>query len=138
LLDHLEGGRGVTLCKLAEHIGVNRSAMGIMVDCPVRGGYVARRRERNDGRYVGLTLAARVLLVKDENSVLDPRLVREILGLMPAGEPEAGIGGVERLATHARILLSKDCGCAGGMAAASGGFLSPHLGARPRIPFEQC
>jgi DNA-binding MarR family transcriptional regulator len=107
VLDHLDVERSITLSNLAEHMGVSRSTMSITVERLVRGAYVVRRRDRKGGRCVGLTLTANGLRVKEETGVLDPQLVREMFRLMPAEELEVALGGIERLATYARILLKR-------------------------------
>lgn len=56
VLDHLDAARATTLSKLAEHMGVSRSTMSITVARLVRGGYITRRRDKDDRRSVGLTL----------------------------------------------------------------------------------
>jgi DNA-binding MarR family transcriptional regulator len=86
-------------------MGVSRSTMSILVARLVRGGYVRQRRDERDGRRVGLTLTAAGARVKEENSVLDPELLREMLRHMPATELENSLSGLECLAKHARILL---------------------------------
>ena len=95
----------MTLSKLAEHMGVGRSTMSITVARLVRGGYVASRRDGNDARCVGLTLTPAGVRVKEQNTVLEPELVREMFRAMPAAELEAALQGVECMAKYARILL---------------------------------
>lgn len=105
VLDHLDVRRPVTLSKLAEHMGVSRSAMSVAVARLVRGGYIARARSGEDGRCVGLTLTAAGTRVREQHSVLDRTLLREMLGRIPAAELESALAGMECLAKHARIML---------------------------------
>jgi DNA-binding MarR family transcriptional regulator len=105
VLDHLHATRPMTLSKLAEHLGVSRSTMSIMVARLVRGRYIARNHDRNDARCVGLTLAPAGVRVKEQNTVLDPELVKEMFRSMPAQELEAALQGIEGLAKYARIML---------------------------------
>jgi DNA-binding MarR family transcriptional regulator len=105
VLDHLHATPPMTLSKLAEHMGVGRSAMSITVKRLVRGGYVKTSRDKVDGRCIGLTLTHLGVQVKEQNTILDPELVRKMFRLMPAGELETALQGIERLAKHARILL---------------------------------
>ena len=107
VLDHLHASQPTTLSKLAEHIGVSRSTMSITVKRLVRDGYIARRRDRHDARNIGLTLTAAGARIKEQNTVLDPDLMREMFRLMPAGEAEKGLEGIERLAKYAKILLRR-------------------------------
>lgn len=105
VLDHLDRVRPTTLSKLAEHMGVSRSAMSILVARLVRGGYIAPSRDPQDGRRVGLTLTAAGAQVKAEHSVLDPELLRRMLKNISATELESALRGLESLAKQARILL---------------------------------
>lgn len=107
VLDHLHPARGMTLSKLAEHMGVGRSAMSITVARLVRGGYVARKRDKNDARRVELTLTRAGGRVKEQNTILDPELVQAMFRLMPEKELEAALQGIESLAKHAKILLRR-------------------------------
>jgi DNA-binding MarR family transcriptional regulator len=105
VLDHLHATRPTTLSKLAEHMGVSRSTMSITVARLVRGGYITRDRDKNDARCVGLTLTLTGARVKEQNTVLEPELMREMFRLMPTGELETALKGMECLAKYARILL---------------------------------
>lgn len=105
VLDHLHATRPTTLSKLAEHMGVSRSTMSITVARLVRGGYITSSRDKNDARCVSLTLTPAGVRVKEQNTVLEPELVREMFRPMPAGELETALQGVERMAKYARILL---------------------------------
>lgn len=107
VLDHLHANRATTLSKLAEHMGVGRSTMSITVARLVRGGYVARRRDKNDARCVGLTLTRTGERVKQHNALLQPESVREMFRLMPAKELDAALEGLECLAKYAGILLRR-------------------------------
>ena len=105
VLDHLHATHPTTLSRLAEHMGVGRSTMSIMVARLVRGGYIARSRDKDDARSVGLTLTPAGVRVKEQNTVLDPELVREMFRSMPDKELEAALQGIEDLAKYARIML---------------------------------
>src|SRR3954469_2130332 len=105
VIDHLDAQQPVTLSKLAEHMGVGISAMSIMVARLERGGYVRRKHDAQDRRCVGLTLTRAGARVKEQNTVLDPALVREIFRRMRAAELETALAGLEALAKQARYLL---------------------------------
>jgi DNA-binding MarR family transcriptional regulator len=106
ILDHLDASRPVTLSKLAEHMGVGRSAMSLTVARLVRKGYIARRRpSKSDARCIGLTLTPAGARVKEQNLILDPALLREMFRRIPAAELEASLRGIECLAKYAGILL---------------------------------
>ena len=105
VLDHLDGARPATLSKLAEHMGVGRSAMSITVARLVRGGYIRRMRGAGDGRSVALTLTARGARVKEQNTVLEPGLLKDLFRLIPAAELERALGGMETFAKYANVML---------------------------------
>jgi DNA-binding MarR family transcriptional regulator len=105
VLDHLHATRPTTLSKLAEHMGVGRSTMSITVARLVRGGYITSSRDKSDARCVGLTLTPAGARIKEQNTVLEPELVRKMFRSMPAGELEAALQGIEGLAKYARIML---------------------------------
>ena len=105
VLDHLDSVRPTTLSKLAEHMGVGRSTMSITVARLVRGGYIARRPGKEDRRTVGLTLTPRGKRIKEQNSVLNPQLVRQMLKMMEPAEAERALAGMECLARYGAILL---------------------------------
>jgi DNA-binding MarR family transcriptional regulator len=105
VLDHLHTTRAMTLSKLAEHMGVGRSAMSITVKRLIHRGYISSRPDTHDRRGVALTLTRAGARVTEENSILDPALVKAMFRLMPAGELDTALEGLERLAKHARILL---------------------------------
>jgi len=107
VLDHLSAALPMTLSKLAEHMGVGRSAMSITVARLVRGGYISRKPNKNDGRSVSLTLTPSGARIKELNTLLDPELVRELFRLMPAREIETSLQGIECLAKYASILLRR-------------------------------
>ncbi|HWY41942.1 MAG TPA: MarR family transcriptional regulator [Candidatus Sulfotelmatobacter sp.] len=107
ILDHLDATRPMTLSKLAEHMGVSRSTMSITVARLVRDGYITRKRNQKDARSVGLTLTRAGTRIKEQNTVLDPDLLKQIFRLIPANELETALQGIERLARGARILLQR-------------------------------
>lgn len=72
ILDHLHSTRPTTLSRLAEHMGVTRSTMSITVGKLKRSGYVLRKRAKNDGRSVHLTLAPAGARIKEQTPFLIP------------------------------------------------------------------
>jgi DNA-binding MarR family transcriptional regulator len=64
-----------------------------------------RNRDKNDGRCVGLVLTPAGMRVKEENTVLDPEMIKKMFRLAPARELETALRGIECLAKYARILL---------------------------------
>jgi DNA-binding MarR family transcriptional regulator len=105
VLDHLHATRATTLSKLAEHAGVGRSSMSIMVAKLARKGYVTSKRGKSDGRSISLTLTSAGARIKEENTVLDADLVREMFRIMRPKDLETALEGIELLAKHANILL---------------------------------
>lgn len=105
VLNHLDPAQPKTLSKLAEHMGVGRSAMSITVDRLVRRGYIRHRRDTKDARCASLTLTPSGARVREQNAVLDPGLLKKMFRLMPAAELEASLRGIESLAKYAGILL---------------------------------
>ncbi|MGA2848311.1 MAG: MarR family transcriptional regulator [Terracidiphilus sp.] len=105
VLDHLDSVRPTTLSKLAEHMGVGRSTMSITVARLVRGGYIVRGPGKEDRRTAGLTLTPAGKRIQEQNSVLNPQLVRKMLKMMEPAEAEHAIAGMECVARYAAILL---------------------------------
>jgi DNA-binding MarR family transcriptional regulator len=124
VLDHLDPTRPTTLSRLAEHMGVGRSSMSILVARLIRAGYIAQRRDSADARRVSLTLTPAGARIKAENSVLDPQLLRKMFALMPAAELESSLRGIESLAQYARILQRQETRARQSKA-------TPHRQARP-------
>jgi DNA-binding MarR family transcriptional regulator len=105
VLQHLHAMRPTTLSKLAEHMGVGRSTMSITVARLKRAGYIASSRDKKDARCVGLTLRPTGVKVKEENTVLDAELIKEMFRRMPATEVETALKGIEYMAKYAKLLL---------------------------------
>jgi DNA-binding MarR family transcriptional regulator len=81
--------------------------MSIAVARLVDRGYIHRTHGERDARSIELTLTPVGARVKEENSILEPLLVREIFKLMSPAELESSLKGVETLAKFAKILLRK-------------------------------
>jgi len=107
ILDHLHATRAVTLSKLAEHMGVSRSTMSITVRRLIRCGYISSRQDKRDRRSVCLTLTAAGARIKEQNTLLDPELVKQMFSFMSAAELEIALRGIERLAISAGALLQR-------------------------------
>jgi DNA-binding MarR family transcriptional regulator len=107
VLDHLHASRPTTLSKLAEHMGVGRSTMSTTVARLVKSGYVMRRQDKQDRRAVGLTLTPAGKRIQDQNTVLNPALVRQMFKLMEPDEADRALAGIERLEQVAAILLKR-------------------------------
>lgn len=107
VLNHLHATRPTSLSKLAEHMGVGRSTMSITATRLTREGYIARCRDKHDGRSVGLTLTSAGVRIKEQNTVLDAELMKEMFLLMPSRELEIALHGIESLAKYAKILLRR-------------------------------
>jgi DNA-binding MarR family transcriptional regulator len=88
-------------------MGVGRSTMSTTIARLVRAGYVARRQDKQDRRAVGLTLTPAGKRIQDQNTVLNPALVRQMFKLMEPDDADRVLAGIERLAQVAAILLKR-------------------------------
>jgi MarR family transcriptional regulator, organic hydroperoxide resistance regulator len=107
ILDHLDAHKPTTLSKLAEHLGIGRSAMSIQVNQLAHRGYIRRSAVRGDGRKIGLTLTEAGNRVKRQNTVLDPDLVRAMFASMPESELATALEGIKRLAQYAGLMTRR-------------------------------
>jgi MarR family transcriptional regulator, organic hydroperoxide resistance regulator len=101
ILDHLDDKEPISLMTLAQHMGVTASTMSLTVDRLVRSGHVVREKDPGDARRVCLRLTPAGLRIKTMEKVLDPELVRDLLARLPAEDREAGLRGLELLASAA-------------------------------------
>jgi DNA-binding MarR family transcriptional regulator len=108
ILDHLDIESPTALGKLAEHLGIGRSAMSIQVSRLADRGYIHRSKVRGDGRRTGLTLTRAGHRIKEQNTVLDPDLVRRLLASMPELERGFALKGIEGLARYAAKLTKRN------------------------------
>ena len=102
ILSHLDSVEPTALSQLADHMGVTVSTMSLAVDRLERQGYVARARAASDARvrHVRLTPAGERL--RAAQKVLDPRLVRAVLGRLSPADRRVALRGLELLGTAAR------------------------------------
>jgi MarR family transcriptional regulator, organic hydroperoxide resistance regulator len=105
VLDHLHATRPTKPSQLAEHLGVSRSTMSITVKRLASAGYIRMDRDKRDARCFALTLTPAGSRVQEQNTVLDPELVKKMFRAMPAGELETALQSIEQLAKYAKILL---------------------------------
>ena len=106
ILDHLDAEEPTGLVELARHLGVTPGTMSVAVDRLVRGGYVRRERDHEDGRRVSLRLTAAGARVRRESSVLEPERVRALLSALEQDQREQGLEGLELLANAAQQIAS--------------------------------
>jgi DNA-binding MarR family transcriptional regulator len=107
ILSHLDISRPQNLSKLAEHMGVSRSTMSINVGRLITRGYVQSHADGSDRRRIGLTLTRKGQTVKEQNTVLDPELLKMMVGSIPAADLESALAGIECLAKYAGIMLKR-------------------------------
>jgi DNA-binding MarR family transcriptional regulator len=107
ILDHLDSSHPLTISELARHLDVTQSTMSIQVTRLERAGYVHRSHDDNDRRRIRASLTAAGLRVQEQNSVLDPDLVREMFSLLRPEEAELGLAGLELLARAAEKLMAR-------------------------------
>jgi DNA-binding MarR family transcriptional regulator len=100
-------------------MGVTASTMCLAVDRLVRGGYIRRDRDKQDGRRVNLRLTQAGLRIRREKSVLDPTLVASLLRRLSPAERREAIHGLELLASAADEQLAERAGDWVGRRAAS-------------------
>ena len=107
VLDHLDEIEPTSLFNLAAHIGVTPSTMSITIDRLVRGGYVARTRDRRDGRRVHLRLTKAGVRIKSEKSVLDPERVKNVLAQLSPTQRKEALDGLALLAKASADAMQK-------------------------------
>jgi DNA-binding MarR family transcriptional regulator len=107
ILDHLDSSHPLTISELARHLDVTQSTMSIQVTRLERAGYVRRIQDSTDRRHIRVSLSVAGLRVQEQNSVLDPDLVREMFSLLGSEEAELGLAGLELLAHAAERLMAK-------------------------------
>jgi len=81
--------------------------MSINVRRLIDKGYIVSRPDEHDSRRISLTLTGTGAAVKEQNTVLDPDLVKRMLRSMPAADLEPALKGIECLAKYAAILLKQ-------------------------------
>ena len=107
ILDHLDTNPPLTLSSLAKHLDVTESTVSLQVDKLQRGGYVRRVPDTGDRRRVLVLLTPRGKRIKEQNSVLDADLVREMISLLRPRELETALSGLDLLAEAADRLMNR-------------------------------
>lgn len=102
ILSHLDSVDPTPVSELAAHMGVTVSTMSIAIGRLVRQGYVARARAENDGRVRHVTLTPAGERIRSAQKVLDPELVRSMLGRLSPIERRDALRGIELLGSAAR------------------------------------
>ncbi|HEX6051513.1 MAG TPA: MarR family winged helix-turn-helix transcriptional regulator [Gemmatimonadaceae bacterium] len=102
ILSHLDSVDPTPLSELAAHMGVTVSTMSIAIDRLVRQGYVTRARAENDGRVRHVTLTPAGERLRSAQKVLDPELVRAMLGRLSPADRRHALRGLELLGAAAR------------------------------------
>jgi MarR family transcriptional regulator, organic hydroperoxide resistance regulator len=102
ILSHLDSVEPTPVSELAAHMGVTVSTMSISLDRLERQGYLVRARAENDARvrHVRLTPAGEQL--RAAQKVLEPRLVRAMLGRLSPADRRLALRGLELLGAAAR------------------------------------
>jgi len=108
ILDHLDSVEPTAVHDLARHMGVTPSTMSLHLDKLENGGYVRRVRSRVDARRVELRLTPAGVRIKQQQKVLDPRLVDLMLARLPEFERRKALEGLELLAKAANELISSN------------------------------
>jgi DNA-binding MarR family transcriptional regulator len=108
ILDHLDSVEPTAVHDLAGHMGVTASTMSLHLDKLESGGYVRRVRSRTDARRVDLRLTPAGVRIKQQQKVLDPRLVELMLTRLSEPERRKALEGLELLAKAALDLISSN------------------------------
>lgn len=106
ILDHLDAVEPTFVHDLASHMGVTPGTMSLHLDKLEAGGYVRRARSRTDARRVELRLTPAGVRIKQQQKVLDPRLVDSMLSRLNEGDRRKALEGLELLAKAARELIA--------------------------------
>ena len=106
ILDHLDAVEPTAVNDLANHMGVTPSTMSLHLDKLESGGYVRRVRSRTDARRVELRLTPAGVRIKQQQKVLDPRLVDLMLANLSELDRRKALDGLELLAKAARDLIA--------------------------------
>ena len=107
ILDHLDTQPPLTLSSLAKHLDVTQSTISLQIDKLQRAGYVLRLRDTQDRRRVSVVLTPRGKRIKEQNSVFDRDLVRELISLLRPGDVEAALSGLDLLAEAADKVMNR-------------------------------
>ena len=107
ILDHLDEVEPLSLTELARHMGVTLSTMSLAADRLERQGCLVREPHPGDGRRIGLRLTRAGARIKDQEKVLDPDLLRAMLGRLSATERKQAISGLALLARAAREMMER-------------------------------
>ena len=107
VLDHLSVESPLSISELARHLDVTQSTISLQVSKLERLGCVRRFPDPRDRRHVRVRLTEHGLRIKRQNSVLDPDLVKQLISLLPSGETEAALRGLELLAQASEKLMQR-------------------------------
>ncbi len=111
ILDHLNVDEPVTLYDLSMHMGVTPSTMSISIDRLVKLGYVEKTKDKKDARKINLTLSKAGDNIKKSKSVLDYKLVENVLARLSPKEIKLAIDGLGLLTYAAEMeMKSKSLG----------------------------
>lgn len=105
VLDHLDGEESVSLYDLALHMGVTPSTMSISVSRLETLGYLEKTKNPKDGRGTLICLTTAGEKIKQKKTVLDPRLVRNLLQRLSAAEQKTAVQGLALLAFAAELEM---------------------------------
>ena len=107
ILDHLDPQHPQIISEMARHLSVTESTMSLQISRLEELGYVRRFRDSADSRRIGVRLTSIGLRIREQNSVLDPDLARQMLSLLSGDERETALHGLELLGEAAERLMQK-------------------------------
>ncbi|MGH7178752.1 MAG: MarR family winged helix-turn-helix transcriptional regulator, partial [Tepidisphaeraceae bacterium] len=91
-----------SLSGLAMHMGVTASTMSLAIDRLEQRGYVTRERDPIDARKVQLRLTKQGTRLKEQQSVLEPDVVRSMLSRLTPDKLREALHGLTLLAAAAQ------------------------------------
>jgi DNA-binding MarR family transcriptional regulator len=107
ILHHLHIERPTAISDLARHLDVTEATMSLNISRLQRAGYLHRVRQSDDARRVGVRLSPAGAKARQENSVLDPDLLRELIAQLAPADLEPALYGLDLLAGAAERLMQK-------------------------------
>jgi DNA-binding MarR family transcriptional regulator len=106
ILDHLHHTEPIHLHSLAKHMRVTPSTMSLAVDRLEQAGFLVRVRDRRDARRIELRLTAAGNRLKQQQKLLDPELVGELLKRLKGRARAQALHGLELLAGAATETIA--------------------------------
>lgn len=107
MLAHLSAEHPLRASDLARHLGVARSTLSATIKRLTALGYIARSRDRSDGRAAALLLSPHGVRAMQAGSVLETRRVTALLERLTSADRTRAIEGLALLARASAELPQK-------------------------------